>query len=527
MKLLQRCMSVFALILMLTLAACGGAAPTTEQNTTGAASASAAPETGVTSGEQAPSAAAGATEASASAATTGGTEASASAEATTGEASAEASAEGEASAEASAPPTTGQTSNYDSAGTQFTFWVMPNGPQPLENAVRQAETFSSQNPDIGIRVELVDWSVAYNQIQTALQGGADACVTQLGTTWVSGFQPLGGLRPYTAEEISAMGGAEAFVEASWTTTHQEGSEEIVAIPWFVDSRALAYRTDILEQAGLTPEEAFKDLQSFQATLQKVKETNPDIAPFAHTGRGDWNVIQNASMFIWNYGGNILTEDNKQAAFNSDQAVDAVTFAASLFGQGLTTPDAPEINTVQAENKYAEGSAFSIVTGPWTVGNTTTAAEAGGWENREVAENTAFVEFPAGPGGQFSFVGGSQLGIFNECANPEAAVKFVQFLTSAEAVIPYTTVAGFLPARTDAQQEPAFNTPAYQVFKAAAEKGQVPPTIAQWGGVENIMRTALEGVWEDVQASGSTPITEEAVKARLDAGAQSVNELLAE
>jgi len=493
-------MPILALILIFTLAACGGPAAT-EQNNQGA-NASTAPGTGVTSGEQSPAA-------SASAA---------------GSPSDTAGASPEASA--SPAPTNGQTSNYDSASQQITFWIMPNGPQPIENAQAQAEAFTKANPDIGIRLELIDWSVAYNQIQTALQGGADACVTQLGTTWVSGFQPLGGLRPFTPEEITAMGGAEAFVEASWTTTHQEGTEEIVAIPWFVDSRALAYRKDILQQIGLTPEEAFKDLTTFQSTLQKVKEANPDIAPFAHTGRGDWNVIQNASMFIWNYGGDILNPDNKQAAFNSEQAVDAVTFAASLFGQGLTPPDAPEINTTQAENKMAEGESFSVVTGPWTVGNVNAPAEQGGWTNREVAGNVDFVEWPAGPGGQYAFVGGSQLGIFNECAHPEAAVKLVQFLTSQESVVPYTKIAGFLPARIEAQQDTAFNTPAYQVFKAAAEKGKVPPTIAQWGGVENVMRTALEGVWEDVQASPGKPIDEAAVKARLDAGAQSVNELLA-
>ncbi len=518
MKLLQRCMSVFALILIFSLAACGGATT---------------PQTGITPGEQAPSGAASdsgatgtGTEAGASAAAGTDTEASASAAAGT---EAGASAAGAATDAAPSPtpePTNGQTSNYDAAATQFTWWIMPNGPQPVVNAVRQAEAFTQANSDIGIRVELIDWSVAYNQIQTALQGGADACVTQLGTTWVSGFQPLGGLRPFTPEELTAMGGAEAFVEASWTTTHQEGSEEIVAVPWFVDSRALAYRKDILQQIGLTKEEAFKDLNAFQSTLQKVKEANPDVAPFAHTGRGDWNVIQNASMFIWNHGGDILTADNTQAAFNSEQAVDAVTFAASLYGQGLTTPDAPEINTVQAENKFAEGQAFAVVTGPWTVGNLNTPAEQGGWTNREVADNTDFAEWPGGPGGQHSFVGGSQLGIFNECASPDAAVKFVQFLTSAESVIPYTQVAGFLPARLEAQQNPSFNTPAYQVFQAAAQKGKVPPTIAQWGGVENVLRTSLEGVWEDVQAAGNTPIDEATVKARLDAGAQSVNELLA-
>ncbi|HEY0605777.1 MAG TPA: extracellular solute-binding protein [Herpetosiphonaceae bacterium] len=501
MKYVQRCMPLLALILIFTLAACGSPAATTEQNT---ASPSAAANTGDT-GAASPSAAASA----------GG-------EASPSDAPA---ASGDAAPSPTPEPTNGQTSNYDSAATKFTFWIMPNGPQPIVNAQKQAEAFTQANPDIGIRLELIDWSVAYNQIQTALQGGADACVTQMGTTWVSGFQPLGGLRPFTQEEITAMGGPEAFVEASWTTTHQEGNEEIVAMPWFVDARALAFRKDLLEKAGLTKEEAFKDLATFETTLQKVKEANPDIAPFAHTGRGDWNVIQNASMFIWNYGGDILTPDNKQAAFNSDQAVEAVTFAAGLFGKGLTPPDAPEINTTQAENKLAEGSAFSTVTGPWTVGNVNAPADAGGWQNREVAANIDFVEWPAGPGGQYAFVGGSQLGIFNECQYQEEAVKFVQFLTSQESVVPYTTVAGFLPARLEAQKDPAFNTPAYQVFQAAAAKGKVPPTIAQWGGVENVMRTALEGVWEDVAASTGKPIEAATVKARLDAGAQSVNELL--
>jgi multiple sugar transport system substrate-binding protein len=433
---------------------------------------------------------------------------------------------GEAAAEPTAAPTSGRTSNYDTASQQITFWVMPNGPGPIENAQARAEEFTQANPDIGVAIELVDWSVAFNQLQTALQGGVDACVTQLGTTWVSGFQPLGGLRPFTAEEIAAMGGAEAFAPASWETTHQEGNEEIVAIPWIIDSRALAYRSDILEQVGLTPEEAFADFESFQSTLQAVKDADLGVAPFAHTGRGDWNVIQNASMFIWNYGGDILTADNTQAAFNSQESVDAVTFAASFFGEGLSTPDAPEINTVQAENKMAQGEVFAVVTGPWMVGNVTTPFEQGGWENREVADNVAFAEFPAGPGGQFSFVGGSQLAIFNECANPDAAVKFVQYMTSTDAQVAYSQVAGFLPARLEAQNAATFDTPAYDVFKQAAEKGKVPPTIPQWGGIENVMRTALEGVWEDVAASPGTPVDAAAVQARLDAGAQSVNELLA-
>ena len=422
--------------------------------------------------------------------------------------------------------TTGRTSNYDSAPTKITMWVFPNGQEVLQNTTARAEEFAQANPDIGVQVDLVDWSVAYNQLQTALQGGADACVTQVGTTWVSGFQPLDGFRTYTAEEIAAMGGADAFVEASWEATSMTGSDEVIAIPWFVDVRALAYRADLLEQVGLTPEEAFADLDAFEATLKQIDEAGLGVDPFSHTGRGDWNVVQNSAMFMWNFGAEILSPDLSTAVFNSPEAVAGVQMQTRLFGEGLTPPDAPEINTVQAEARMGEGAVFSVVTGPWMISNILNPGSDSSWQTPEVRENIDFTLFPGGPGGQYTFVGGSQLSIFNECPHPDAAVKFVQHLVSAPAQVAYSRQSGFLPALIEAQDDPAFASEDYVAFKEAARIGKVPPTIVQWGAVENELRTALEGVWEDVAASPGAPIDEATIKSRLDAAVESVNDLLA-
>ncbi len=140
MKLVQRCMVFLVLILMLALSACGG---------------SATPQTGVTSGENAPAAAAG-TEAAAGTGTEGGAATTAAGTGTEGGAAAETATAGTgtegAVAEPTPAPTSGQTSNYDAAATKLTFWLMPNGPQPIANAQAQAEAFTQANPDIGIRV---------------------------------------------------------------------------------------------------------------------------------------------------------------------------------------------------------------------------------------------------------------------------------------------------------------------------------------------------------------------------------------
>src|SRR5689334_15161331 len=112
MKYVQRCMPLLALILIFTLAACGSPAATNE----GAARPSAAASAG---GEGAASPS---------------TAASAGGEASPSDAPA---ASGDAAPSPTPEPTNGETSNYNSAATKFTFWIMPNGPQPIINAQKQ------------------------------------------------------------------------------------------------------------------------------------------------------------------------------------------------------------------------------------------------------------------------------------------------------------------------------------------------------------------------------------------------------
>ncbi|MBV9546835.1 MAG: extracellular solute-binding protein, partial [Chloroflexi bacterium] len=189
--------------------------------------------------------------------------------------------------------------------TSIRFWYMPNGGDPTGALQAEIDGFNQVHPEVSIDAEQVDWGSAFTRIQTAIQGGDGPCLTQLGTTWVPGFSAMGGLRPFTQDEVSAMGGPSNFVNASWATSSLAGSGQVTAVPWFADVRALAYRKDILAQTGLSPEDAFKDWTSFENTLMKVKQTSPDVAPFVHPGKNDWNVWQNGAMWIWGAGGDLL------------------------------------------------------------------------------------------------------------------------------------------------------------------------------------------------------------------------------
>lgn len=409
-------------------------------------------------------------------------------------------------------------------------WIMPNGADPQAAIDTELNDFMAKNPGIKVTTEVVGWGDAYSRIQTAVQGGEGPCVTQLGTTWVPTFGTMGGMVQYTADQVAALGGEANFVPASWSTAVVEGNVD--AIPWFADVRAMAYRTDVLEKIGVKPEDAFKDVASFEATLQKVKDANIKngsgvvIAPFINTGRNDWNVWQNASMWMWNYGGDILNADGTKAAFNSDASVAGVVEYYGLYGKGLTSADTLELNSAQTDGRFgAEAAAFAYMTGPWIISNARNQA-ASGWPD-ESAKNLAFAPIPAGPGGQFTFVGGSNLGIMKTCKYPEAAFELVKFLTSKESQIRYANAIGMLPATTEGQNDPTFTAdPLFSVFIAVAQHGKSAPAIPAWGQVENTINPAFQALWETVAANGvGKPITAAQVKQTLDEAATTVDTLL--
>jgi multiple sugar transport system substrate-binding protein len=216
----------------------------------------------------------------------------------------------------------------------------------------------------------------------------------------------------------------------------------------------------------------------------------------------------------------------EAAFNSKEAVDGVfVLLHPLRRRGLTADDTLELNSAQTDARFGEGYTFAFMSGPWLI------SLARDWENQgwvqEAAENMAFAQIPAGPGGQYTFIGGSNLAIMKSCPHPEEAADFVKFLLSKESQIRYANSIGMLPTTLAAQSDPIFTQdPLFSVFIEAGKHGKTSENIVEWGQLENTLQSALASLWEDVSAKGyGTPIDREIIKARLDEAAETVNTLL--
>src|SRR4029453_7068142 len=177
--------------------------------------------------------------------------------------------------------------NAPKKGTTVNFWIMPNGPQPQADMEKTVAPFEQQT-GVKVNVEVVGWDVQLDRIKNAAVSGQGPDVTQAGTTQVPFFAALGGFENLN-DRIGQIGGKDAYAPGVWQTTQLQGQDGTFAVPWFTEARAIYYRKDVLEKAGIDPATAFTDVAAFQQTLETIKEQGAEvggkpISPFGMPGK---------------------------------------------------------------------------------------------------------------------------------------------------------------------------------------------------------------------------------------------------
>ena len=393
----------------------------------------------------------------------------------------------------------------ESGQITLNMWMMPNSLEPLRDIEETLKTFEDANPNIKVKVTVLDWGAAWSKITTAATSHDVPDIVQLGSTWVGSISGMGALLDLK-DRLPELGGEKSFVPAAWKSAGLTGSGQVTAVPWIVDARALFYRTDVFKKLNLTA----KDLETwdkFQATLKKIKAANLTIEglqifPYGMPGKNDWNVVHNLSPWIWAAGGDYLDGSLTKSAINTPQAVDGVYFYVNLAKQGLVPPEYLELNTAQVSSNFNNGSVAMMVDGPYEVRTLTTAPAQGGASEGITARNFSVVPYPKGPKGRYTFVGGSNLAIFKFAPHKEEAFKVVKYLTTdTNAQLNYCKASGFLPAKLVVFNEPYFSVdPARKVFREAIKYGKTYPCVSYWGILEPILTRRFGILWDYVTGS---------------------------
>ena len=413
-------------------------------------------------------------------------------------------------------------------GTTVNFWIMPNGPQPQADMEKTVAPFEQQT-GVKVNVEVVGWDVQLDRIKNAAVSGQGPDVTQAGTTQVPFFAAIGGFEDL-GTRISQIGGKSAYAPGVWQTTQLQGQSGTYAVPWFTEARAIYYRKDVLEKAGIDPATAFTDVNAFQQTLQTIHDKVPTIggkpiSPFGMPGKKAFDLVHHVMPFVWDNGGAELSDDASKSTINSTQAEQGVDFVAQLVKKGLFDKSMLERDGTQVENQFKGGRLAVWIGGPWVL-STITRTDDKNWL-KAARDNVGVAAMPTGPAGKaFTFVGGSNLMMYKSSKNKNEAWALIKYLSGDSVQKSYADLLSFFPARLAPQEQVGNSDDNHKAFYSAIKQGRTYAPIAQWGAIENAYKGRFGNILDSAAGQGK-PFNEGEVKSELNAAAKEADALLAQ
>lgn len=364
----------------------------------------------------------------------------------------------------------------DDQRTEIVFWAMG---REGEEVAKLMPEFERRNPTIKVRVQMVPWQAAHEKLLTSYAGNSLPDLCQLGNTWVPEFHLLNAienLTPYIEQSTTTK--PEGFFAGIWDTYVLDSS--VYGIPWYVDTRLLFYRTDLLADVGYRQPPRSWD-EWFDAA-KKLSSKNPErYGIFLPTN----NEFQPPIIMGLQQKSTLLKDNGTLADFSGKE------FRAGLenFYRFFKDGSAP-VKTTQIANVYqpfAEGYFAMYITGPWNIGEF----------NRRLPvemQNKWMTAPMPGPDGNIgvSLAGGSGLVMFSSSKHKAEVWKVIEYLSQPENQVEFYHLTADLPSRVEAWQDSALSNNKYAAaFFTQLNHVVATPKIPEWEQIAQKVREYAE------------------------------------
>lgn len=358
----------------------------------------------------------------------------------------------------------------DNGTTRLRFWAMGS---EATNVGQLLPEFERLNPGITVEVQALPWTAAHSKLLTSYAGSSLPDLSQVGNTWVSEMTAIGAISPLPGFADDLL--TDQFPAV--LETNQINSRPM-ATPWYVDTRLIFYRTDLLERAGYDAVPQTWD--GWKQAMHAVKRV---------AGAGNYAVLLPVNEFeqLLTFGLQgtepLLRDRDTRGNFSSPSFVAALAFYKSLFDEGL----APLASSTQISNVWTEferGYFSFYFSGPWSIGDfKTRLAPTTRWM-------TSGVPGPMGPGA--SAPGGSSLVVYRSSPHQEAAWKLVRYLSDPAVQARFNGITGNLPARESAWATPTVaGDPYIAAFKGQLSRARAVPKVPEWERIVTEMQIVAE------------------------------------
>jgi multiple sugar transport system substrate-binding protein len=340
-----------------------------------------------------------------------------------------------------------------------------------------------QEYHVHVKLQGISWITGWSDIAKfgIYKSGPD--VSCVGSTWLGSLVSMGAIRPFSLQQIRALGGEEAFFKSSWQSGLLPNDHVPYAVPWLGDAMAIYYQKDALRKAGIQDfQAAFATDAAWVNTLKKLQEAGY-TNPLALTTTGiNPVVLHEAAHWLWATGGDFISSDSRQIAFNLPAAMQGWRNYFHL--KPYISPESLGMEFVGT--LFSVGKAAIHIGGPGIVIGQRKSNPR--WEEK--------MGIAAVPGE--TFVGGASLIIWDHSHRVDTSFELVRYLSSQAMNIPASPHEQMLPVLCEAMNLPSVaNDMCHLTFLQALNTGRSFPVIRLWGLIEEKLGICIRNIWTDL------------------------------
>ena len=346
---------------------------------------------------------------------------------------------------------------------QLVFWTIGREGEAIAKLIPD---FEREYPQIHVKVQQLPLTAAHQKLLTAIAGGSTPDISQLGNTWIPEVAALNAIEPLQQRVAqSKVIRQDDYFASIWSTNVIDGT--LYGVPWYVDTRLLFYRVDLLKQAGFDhpPKNWSEWRQMLAATSHPDRKIYGALLPT--------NEFEQLLALALQQDDPILRDNDRYGNFRSAGFKRALSFYVDTF----KLHQAPAITNVEAGNPWSEfgrGVYAFYFSGPWNIGEFRKRLPAGQQDDW----STAALPGPDGPGA--SNAGGSSLVIFNTSRHKEQAWQLIEYLSRPDIQQRFYDLLGDMPPRRSSWEGGALrDDPKARAFREQLERVKPTPPIPEW------------------------------------------------
>lgn len=383
--------------------------------------------------------------------------------------------------------------------TFWNYWDGKNG-EVIQTLV---DRYSAEHPDVVIKNVFVGWGELLPKLQLAVTGGDTPDLAAADMIWMPYLANSGALVPLDSFIEASEVALEDFYPALLAVNTYD--DQLYGLPVSTNNLELFINSDLFEAAGLdpaAPPTTWAELQDAAVQCANPEQGLVGMELYTQPGEGlTWQY----QVYLWQAGGEFLTEDLTAAAFNSEAGLQALNYWLDLIDSGAYT--------LSEWGLFGQGQACMVMDGSWMVGI---------WAETAPFEwTTAPMPIPEG-GEPATNMGGEHIFIMaQDEAKQQAAWDFINWFTSPEIQLEWDQETGFMPIRDSVATNEAYRAwveetePRLLPFVEMQQYAHNRPPVEQYAEISDAFSAVMErALYEQISPEEALAEAEDAVNALL-------------